>query len=167
MSEVAITRGRDELLDAVRPLWLAMRDHHHAVAPQLGPIHGDEASWSRRRAQYEGWLAADAGAFVLLARDGAGTAVGYAVVRPDTWDSPTWTGPKRVADLESLSVSPAARGGGIGTALLARVRAEIEPEGYDHLMITAVAGNAGALRFYEREGLAVAFVQLMGSPRRP
>jgi GNAT superfamily N-acetyltransferase len=152
---IEIVRGGAELLDAVRPLWLALRDHHGAVAPERGPLRDDASSWSRRRADYERWLVQDGG-FVLLARDGAdGSVLAYAFVRGEDVKATTWQD-MRVLELETLSVTPQARGRGVGAALLARVREIRDAEGYDDIWLTAVAQNAGALRFYEREGFAPA-----------
>ena len=81
--------------------------------------------------------------------------------------SPTWDGEHTVLDLETLSVLPEARGGGVGARLLALVREEVALRGYDRLTLTAVAANRDALRFYEREGFAPTFVILQDSRRRP
>jgi GNAT superfamily N-acetyltransferase len=163
--DVEITRGRAELLDAVRPLWLALRTHHGAIAPQMGPIRDDEDSWRRRRAQYEGWLAEERN-FLLLARR-RGRAVGYAFARVEDQTSPTWDGEKTALDLETLSVLPEARGGGVGARLIALVREEVELRGYDRLTLAAIATNRDALRFYEREGFEPMFMILRDSRRRP
>ena len=167
MSEPEIVRGGAELLDACRPLWLAMRDHHGTVAPEFGPLRGDDESWTIRRAQYEGWLQ-DPRSFVLLARDGdSGEPLAYAFVRTEEMSGSTWQHDGVAADLESLSVAPAARGTGLGAQLLDLVREECEREGYFELWITAVAGNEGALRFYEREGFTPAYVVLRDTRRTP
>lgn len=164
--DVAILRGGAELLDEIRPLWLALRNHHSSVAPDLGPIREDDDSWHRRRAQYEGWLADDARAFVLLARR-MGRAIGYAFVRVEDQSSPTWQGDGVAADLETLSLLPEARGAGVGARLVALVREEVARQRYATLHVTAVAANRDAVRFYEREGFAPAFIVFRDSPRRP
>lgn len=156
--QVDITRGGRELLDELRPLWLALRTHHHAVAPELGPVRSDEETWRRRRALYERWLE-DERSFVLLARR-AGRAIGYALVRTERNDGATWEKNGVSADLETLSILPEARGAGVGARLIALVREEVERQGYEDLYITVVARNAEALRFYEREGFTPAFVVL-------
>jgi ribosomal protein S18 acetylase RimI-like enzyme len=163
--DIDITRGGVELLDEVRPLWLALRTHHRAVAPDLGPVREDDDTWQRRRAQYERWLE-DERAFVLLARR-QNRAVGYAMVRIDERASPTWAGDRVNADLETLSVLPDARGAGVGRRLIALVREEVDRRGYDGLVLTAVATNRDALRFYEREGFTPTFVTLRDTRRRP
>ena len=155
---VEITRGGRELLDELRPLWLALRTHHYEVAPELGPVRADDDTWRRRRAAYERWLE-DERSFVLLARRD-GRAVGYAFVRTEEIESTTWEKDGVAADVETLSVLPEARGLGLGARLIALVREEVARCGYEELYITVVAQNADALRFYEREGLTPAFVVL-------
>jgi GNAT superfamily N-acetyltransferase len=161
--DVEIVRGGAELLDQVRPLWLALRTHHNTIAPDLGPVREDDDTWRRRRAQYEGWLADDR-CFVLVARR-AGRAVGYAYVRVAESASPTWTTPQTVVDVETLSILPEARGAGVGARLLALIREEVDRQGYDGLQLTAVASNRDALRFYEREGFAPTFIVLRDTRR--
>lgn len=54
--------------------------------------------------------------------------------------------------LEHLYVHPEARGGGIGTALLAL--AKTQPQAAEGLQLWTFQANAGARRFYERHGFA-------------
>lgn len=149
--------GREPLSDDVRALWLAMRDHHGAVAA-FGPVRGDEDSWARRSADYAAWLT-EPGSFLLVARAADGRALGYAMVVL-RGASPTWREPQQRAEVESLSVAPDARGGGVGKALLDAVDAELAGTGIDEVVLTAVAANAAARRFYAREGFEEAFVTL-------
>jgi GNAT superfamily N-acetyltransferase len=55
------------------------------------------------------------------------------------------------ADVRALYLAPAARGRGIGRALLDRAKA-----GRDHLELWTFEANAPAIAFYEREGFRVA-----------
>jgi GNAT superfamily N-acetyltransferase len=160
-TEVEIARAGSEVIDELRPLWLALRDRHGAVMPDLGPVRDDDDSWRVRRGDYEQWLQAP-DAFVLVARR-AGRAVGYALVRADDEESATWPRGGRWALLESLSVLPEERGAGIGARLLERVRDECTREGFAELTVGAVAGNADAIRFYERHGFAHAVVLMVDS----
>lgn len=149
---IAITRHGPEVIDELRPLWLAMAHHHHEVAPDLGPIHADDETWARRRAHYEDTLRRD-GSFALLARDGEGRAVGYATVIVMPYRSETWVGRgDRFAELDSLSVLPEARGQGVGEALVARVQDEVDALGIREVQVWAVADNTRAVAFYERLG---------------
>jgi GNAT superfamily N-acetyltransferase len=160
---IEITRGGAELLDAVRPLWLALRDHHHQVAPELGPVRSDHDTWTRRRGQYAAWLE-DERAFFLVARRDT-KVLAYAFVRPTSRSSVTWDVDHDALELETLSVSPEARGTGIGARILALVREEVERGGYGGFYVVAVAANRDAVRFYEREGFAPEFVYLRDTRR--
>jgi GNAT superfamily N-acetyltransferase len=164
VADVEIVRGGAELLDAVRPLWSALREHHGTVVPDRR-LRDEAGSWARRRAQYEEWLARE-GAFILLARD-AGAVLAYAFVRPESVETTTWTPDVRLLDVETLSVAPEARGRGVGGALLERVREIHDAGDYQGIQLTAVAGNDDAIRFYEREGFAPAYLILEDTTRKP
>lgn len=163
---IEIIRGGEELLDAPQALWLSLRDHHHAIAPELGPVRGDEETWARRRSEYAAWLAQDNGAFLLVARRGD-QVLAYAFVRPLRRNSTTWAIERDELDIETLSVSPDARGSGIGARMIALIREEVARGGYGGLQVTAIAQNVDALRFYEREGFAPEFIHLRDTTRRP
>jgi GNAT superfamily N-acetyltransferase len=141
-----------EALDELEPLWLALREHHGAAAPELGPLRALEESWAQRRAQYADWLTGP-DAFVLIARRDDGRAVGYALVVLRPAGGPTWTGRGlRLADVETLSVMPEARGAGLGRQLLDAVAEHARTLGVEEVELTVIAQNADARRFYAREG---------------
>ena len=158
-----ISRAGAEALDRLRQLWLELHHHHQAVGgAALGPYVGDDASWSARRALYEDFLA-DGGFAVLAEREGE--LIGYAMVAVKTsaeieFDD-TWRSGERVAEIETLSVSPSARGAGVGTALLDRVDAELEAAGIHDVVIAAFATNTDAIRLYERRGFRPASLYLI------
>lgn len=155
-----IRREGPECIPELRSLWLALRDHHHAVAPELGPIWDDEESWSRRRAHHERALAG-AGTFVLVARE-EGCAVGYALVTL-RGASYTWREPAAHGELEAISVLPEAQGGGIGRTLVERCYAELAERGIDTMTLRVIEGNAQARGFYARMGFAPWVVELRGT----
>jgi ribosomal protein S18 acetylase RimI-like enzyme len=144
-----IRRIGDDELDLIEPLWNALREHHSSLAPELGAPRSREASWRRRRREYEGWLA-DPDAFVLLAERGE-QRVGYAMVKVRD-GSATWPLSERAGEIETLSVLPSARGHGIGTALLEAVREELALHGITELSLHVMPTNKHAIRFYERHG---------------
>jgi GNAT superfamily N-acetyltransferase len=118
-----IVRAGAEALEELRPLRLALRDHHADVMPHPGPARDDDDFWRVRRSDYSRWPA-EPGAFVIIAR-AHGRAVGYALVRANDEVSSTWPRGGHTALLESLSVARAARGSGIGAALVQRAREEL------------------------------------------
>jgi len=161
--DLAIRRAGAEALDRLRPLWLELHHHHQAVGgPALGPYVGDDESWTARRELYAEFLAG--GGFAVLAERG-GELIGYAMVAiktsAETEFDDTWRSGPQVAEIETLSVAPAARGQGIGSALLDRVDDELEAAGIDDVVIAAFATNAVAIRLYERRGFRPASLYLI------
>ncbi len=160
---VTITRAREEALDRLRPLWLALHHHHQAVGGErLGPYVDDDTSWTARRTLYAEFLAG--GGFALIAeRDG--TAVGYAMVAiktsAETELDDTWRAGARVAEIETLVVAPEARGAGVGSALLDAVDAELAGMGIEDVLIAAFVTNTDAIRLYERRGFRPASLHMI------
>jgi ribosomal protein S18 acetylase RimI-like enzyme len=148
---LSITAAGVGRLDELRPLWLVLHEHHRRVSV-LPLLADDEASWARRQRRYRRWLEADE-AFVLIAEVPGRGLVGYAVVRLEEEPDDTWPVDATSAELYSLSVAPAVRGRGIGTALLDAVDAELERRGIHALAVAVMAGNVAARRLYERRGL--------------
>ena len=72
---IEISRAGSERLDDLRPLFLALHEHHRHVTPKPIPLVADDAAaWAARRAGYAELLA-DGSGFLHVADD-AGTAVG-------------------------------------------------------------------------------------------
>jgi ribosomal protein S18 acetylase RimI-like enzyme len=152
MSDLEITQLEPERLDDLEPLWRSLHRHHREVS-DLAVLADDDLSWERRKAWY-GPAVAGGRAFALVARRG-GSPVGYAFVEVRDGDDDTWPYGRRMAELVTLSVAPDSRGGGVGTALMDAVDAELERRGVYDLEIAVMAGNDRARAFYERRGLRV------------
>lgn len=92
--------------------------------------------------------AEDSVVFLALEATGATEAVGFAQLYP-SWSSvaaqPIWI-------LNDLFVDPAARGRGVGHALLERCRRHAVETGAQRLVLETLAGNTGAQRLYESLG---------------
>lgn len=156
---VTISRLAADDLDSLEPLWSALREHHGSVAPQFGPTRERAESWAIRRGRYEEWLA-DTDAFALIAHLGD-EPVGYAVVAIHG-PIATWPG-DRTGCLETLSVLPAARGAGVGSALISQARSGLAGSGITQMTIEVIAGNDDARRFYARHGFEPYFTALRGT----
>jgi ribosomal protein S18 acetylase RimI-like enzyme len=140
-----IRRHGAEALDAVEPLWHALKNHHGACTPGI-PVRSDADSWARRRSDYERWLA-EPGAFLLVAR-AENRPVAFALVRMQE-AGPTWIEPARHAVVQDLAVAAEARGSGLGQALIERVHDET---GCEVVELTVLTANASARAFYDRLG---------------
>ena len=149
MSDLRIVEAGPERIGDLEPLWRALYDHHRGIAEGVAAVRPFEDTWRRRRAQYEGWLAGEDEAALLIAvRDGR--AVGYAMLTvgqgPATWDLG-----EKVAEIETLSVLGDQRGSGVGAALMEACRRWAVGRGADAIAVGLAHTNNGAQRFYERE----------------
>lgn len=86
--------------------------------------------------------AADVTAF-LVARDGAGVAVGCGALR--LLD-------RGRAEIKRMYVEPSARGTGVAVAVLRALEAEARRLGVTELLLETGTAQPDAIRFYEREG---------------
>jgi GNAT superfamily N-acetyltransferase len=153
-------------LDAVEPLWNALQDHHTAISPDLGrgtPSRPPGDAWRIRRSKYERWLR-DPDTFFVLA-EVAGKPVGYAFVTVGPGYA-SWQTGQRLAELETLSVLPEHRGGGVGSALLEAVWSRLSELEVEDLAITTTTTNVDSHRFYEREGFQQRFAVYYGKAPR-
>jgi ribosomal protein S18 acetylase RimI-like enzyme len=152
---VRIRTGGPGDLDRLEPLWVAVHHRHVASMPELGPYVDDATTWAARRALYAELLAKP-DTVLLLAEDDAGAAVGYGLAhvmeRDETWVGDTWATGPRIGEIESLSILPAHRGGGLGSELLERLEAALAAQGVTDLVLGVLAGNDDARRLYERRG---------------
>lgn len=157
VSDLRIVWGAAERIDELESLWGALHAHHASIEPAPTGLEARSRaeSWARRRACYARWLD-EPETFLLLAEAQAEAShgpVGYAFVR--IVDGFQGFGPgERMASVETLSVLPAARGRGAGTALLDAVDEELARRGITQIRLAVVAGNDGAMRFYARRGFA-------------
>ena len=104
------------------------------------PTPGPEVLATRLRR-----LMADTDVIAFLAGDPA-VAVALLTLRPNIW----YDGP--VVPLDELYVAPAARGGRIGSALLAAVESITRERGGRLIEIAVDGADTDARRFYERHG---------------
>jgi ribosomal protein S18 acetylase RimI-like enzyme len=155
-----------ERLEELRPLWLALHDHHTRIPARMAAVRERSrgGSWRRRRAVYERYLA-QRDCFCLVAERDCG-AIGYAMVWVGCGLS-VGAGAGPLAYLTSLSVLPADRGAGIGAALLREVRARSERVGARQLLVGVRTWNERALRFYAAHGFSAVTPGTLFAPLQP
>jgi GNAT superfamily N-acetyltransferase len=155
-----------EEIDAVESLWNALQEHHVRITPELDPrTPGRDLAdaWRMRRSKYVHWLE-DPETFFVIAEDTAGP-VGYAFVTAGPGYA-SWATGDRAAALETLSVLPDHRGGGVGVALIEATWERLAELNIDDMAITTTKTNVDAHRFYERMGFSQGFVVYHGKRRR-
>jgi ribosomal protein S18 acetylase RimI-like enzyme len=151
-----------EELPEIEPLWNALQEHHAMLTPNLGgraPKRELADAWQRRRVKYESWLD-DPETFFVVAEN-QGRPIGYAFVTVGPGYAGWETG-DRLAELETLSVLPEHRSGGVGSALLEAVWRRLGKLGVEDLVITTAKTNVDSHRFYERHGFTQGFVIYYG-----
>lgn len=155
-----------EELDLLEPLWNALQEHHARITPELDPHTPKREladAWRVRRSKYVRWLE-DPEAFFVVAEDASGP-IGYAFVTVGLGYA-SWATGERAGVLETLSVLPDSRSGGVGGALLEAAWRGLEERGIEDMAITTTKTNVDAHRFYERHGFSPGFVVYHGKRRR-
>lgn len=151
-----------ERLDALAPLWISLSAHHATLTPAELPVRPPEEGWPRRRERYREALEDGA---VLFVADGAEGALGFALARPRA--APENLAIGRLLEVETVAVLPAARGAGIGTALMEAVEGWARERGIEHLAVTVRSANDGARRLYERRGFRSLYETMYSTLERP
>jgi ribosomal protein S18 acetylase RimI-like enzyme len=149
-----IRSGSADDLDLVEPLWIAVHHRHAETMPELAPYVSDAQTWTVRRTLYEELLAKPDTLLLLATVEDVTVGYGLAHVMPaaESWVADTWvTGPK-IGEIESLSVLPDHRGGGLGSQLLERLEGHLSDCGVDDLILGVLPGNRDAIRLYEARG---------------
>lgn len=147
-SIVITTAGQ---LDGLERLWSSLREHYETLEARPGEIYERAESWRRRRAAYVEMLE-EGGAIVGIERDGE--LVAYAAVH-STSASAVFTWSESVTMIETFVVDDRHRGEGLGSKLLAAVRALARERGDDELQLMVLPGNHSAIDFYRGAGFGV------------
>ncbi len=154
MAEIAVVALGEDRFGELELLWRELYEHHTALVPHLDDRQLPfERSWERRSRMDREWLRAEPGSFVLVAKDGE-QVVGYALVRVRSGEgfAASWRTGHPLGELTTLVVLPAARGRGVGSALLDAVDERLRALGVEDLAIGVITTNVEAMRLYERRG---------------
>jgi ribosomal protein S18 acetylase RimI-like enzyme len=154
-ARITVTSEATADLEPLAPLWRSMVDHHRHVTAGDLPIRGAHEAWTLRQEEYRRWLRDGSGTLVRAHHEesaGPGSALGgYAFLRT-VRSGPTFDFGDPRGEVESLVVAPAARGAGIGTALLRAARDELLRLGCTYWSVSVMEANEGAVRLYEQAG---------------
>lgn len=160
-----IRRAHVRDLTKVKPLWKAMMARYDDISDGAWQIREPAEAWARRHQEYLEWIN-DATGVVFLAVDDDDEVIGYAALRFVTSGAAFDLG-ENYGDLESLAVQPENRGQGVGAALMAACRKELDRREIHFWVLETLTSNRAALRLYEREGFSpfmVKMVQHLGGP---
>lgn len=181
-----------ERLDALEPLWTSLAAHHGELTPAELPVRPPAEGWPARRERYRAGLGEGAVLFLAERLEGSdggkgperhervgrderpgrdagaslpGAVLGFAFARPRP--APETLAVDRLLDVETVAVLPAARGAGIGTALMEAIDAWARERGIDHLSVSVRTANEGARRLYERRGFRSLYETMYSTLERP
>jgi ribosomal protein S18 acetylase RimI-like enzyme len=154
-----------EVVDELRPLWVALKAHHTAVLPTEGDPRSDDEGWAIRSGNYREWIKEDDAFFTVARVVATGAPVAYAFTTMLS-AGPTWPTPSRLGYVESLVVAPSERGGGLGRRMLQAVWDQVQTVGGSEIRLGVIAANAPARAFYEAIGFE-AFEVTMRVAQRP
>jgi ribosomal protein S18 acetylase RimI-like enzyme len=160
--------GRHQVLDGLEPLWLALLDHHIEVGAAGLPVVSHEDSWPRRRHLYTRLLR-EPETVIVTARRPAGL-IGYCLAHVQHGGDDTWPTGDAIGVIETLAVLAAERGQGVGTLLLDAAEAHLASHGARDVMLEVLVGNARAVDFYEKRGMApvtISMLRLRSDPSLP
>lgn len=145
----------EEGLDLIGPLWLELRQMHRARSTHFkGPL-GSRTFEDRREELLE--KAAGGLMRVELAREEDGRTVGYCISSV----SSAMTG-----EVDSIFVTAAYRGMGIGTVLMENALRWMDSLGVKRKVLLAIVGNEEVHAFYARFGFLPKSV-LLEQPQQP
>ena len=133
-------------MTSIAPLTPA--DHAEWLALWNGYLtfYEEELDDATTAATFDRLVRPESGVHGAIARDGDGTAVGIVhwLTHPSTWATTDYT------YLEDLFVAPGVRGGGVGRALIAHVRAWAEQHGSAKVYWLTAESNTTARVLYDR-----------------
>ena len=154
-SDCLIRRADAHDVPYLGELGTALMRAHYAFDAQrfMEPDSGDHAGYS----QFLGSLLDEEGAIVLVAeRQRKIVGYVYAGIEPLSW--------KELRDecgfIHDLLVSDAARGGGIGEALLEAAVEWLREQGMPRVILWTAAPNGRARRLFERHGFRPTMIEM-------
>lgn len=162
MTRFEIRRGDAADIAVLGPLWQELVAHHQDVMPRPELVRGEAESWERRRGEYDRWIAAGSGFPLIAEESGGGAALGYAFCRVLPGDGTLFDHGATRGELESLVVSDAARGTGVGSALIEAARTALKERGCTSWIVEVAATNPGAITVYERAGFTPWVTKMLG-----
>jgi GNAT superfamily N-acetyltransferase len=143
----SVRAGSAEDVSALRGLWPQMLAHHRDLLDGLAPGTPDDRSWAATATDYRSWLERDEG-LLLLAHGDDGALLGSLACRIEPSGRTVDLG--RHGNVDSLVVTDATRGRGVGSQLLDACRSALLARGTRFWTIGVVAGNEGASALHAR-----------------
>ena len=149
-------------------LQLATRSDRSAVNEIAGQVHGLHVQWrpdiycmTQERYPQERFDECVANRQLYVAKI-EGHVVGYAllIMRDSNQNGMV---PRRIMEIREIAVHEAATGHGIGTEMMADVRALAKAFRCTHMKLNVYPQNDGAIRFYEKNGFMIRSIDMQAT----
>ncbi len=145
-NDFSICIGGPELLPRVGPLWEQLRDHHAALAPRWAGTLAK--SFEDRRV---GLIEKGVEGICVVLASQEHNDIGYCV-------STIIAGGE--GEIDSLYVTPACRGAGIGKKLMKNTMEWFAGKSVEAITVDVIEGNDAARKFYEAFGFGVRTIRM-------
>ena len=145
MPDWTLRTARTDDIPAIRELDRALFHYDRNFDPTLDatwPDGGEAAGWYAERVAGEG---------LLLVAEAEGVMAGYLIAQETEPES--YREPMRMAEMEAFFIAEKWRGGGLGAAMVQAFETWAKGRGCVRTQVVVSAANAGAIRFYERQGM--------------
>ena len=153
-----IERAHVRDLTKVKPLWKAMIHHYATITDGLWAVREPTEAWQRRHQEYLNWINDATGVIFLAVQDEE--VIGYAALHLIE-SGATFDFGEKFGDIETLAVAPEHRDRGVGSALVAACREELERREIAYWTMISLASNEGAVRLAERSGFKPFMVRMV------
>jgi ribosomal protein S18 acetylase RimI-like enzyme len=166
--DLTVEEGGAELLDVVRPLWLAMFEWHRSLPPEATsavPARPAAEALELRFERFRRELGE--GKVTLFLLQDADEPVAFAMIRVRPEGEASFETGDGAVEVDAMAVHPAYRDQGLGSLLLTRVHEWAAERGIGFVTLSVMAGNDEAERFYRRFGMARSVVRMIGPVRGP
>ncbi len=140
--KIKYVHGDETILDQIKALWTGLNEHHLLLSPYFKQ-HYNTFTFEQRKAALQK-KAKQAKIRVDLAVDKeTNQNVGYIVCTLNK---------EKTGEIDSLFVSPAFRGLGVGDELIKKALAWLDKKGAVEKIVSVGVGNEQAFGFYSRYG---------------
>lgn len=159
LMQVTVRAAEERDYQAFEALYVGLLEFDRAQHPQRDtPAYGDILA--ARRAQARSALASAERRQTLVATYPWKSIHGYAIIYVDDPGLASTDGTMLTGVVYELFVGPAARGAGIGVALMLAAEQWFRERGAQRVKVESFAWNTDAIAFYERRGYAISDVIL-------
>jgi ribosomal protein S18 acetylase RimI-like enzyme len=138
--KIKYIHGDESIIDEIRLMWQTLNEYHCRCSTNF-THHYCNMTFEKRKADLKKKAAGGAMRIDIAVDEATGNGVGYIV---------SSVNPEKTGEIESVFVSDAFRGMGIGDSLIKKALAWMEQKGAETKIVEVSIGNESAFDFYGR-----------------